>query len=61
MPRAPDVIAGVRPVDEKKGRGQRKKSILGVEGLRGLRVWVDVLDSSAGTAALPEVKKYRLS
>lgn len=26
-------LAGVRPVDEKKGRGQRKKSILGVEGV----------------------------
>lgn len=25
LPRAPDVIAGVRPVDEKKGRRQRKK------------------------------------
>lgn len=36
LPRAPDVIAGVRPVDEKKGRGQRKKSILGVEGVEGL-------------------------
>lgn len=36
MPRAPDVIAGVRPVDEKKGRGQRKKSILGVEGVEGV-------------------------
>lgn len=36
LPRAPDVIAGVRPVDEKKGRGQRKKSILGVEGVEGV-------------------------
>lgn len=36
LPRAPNVIAGVRPVAEKKGRGQRKKSILGVEGVEGV-------------------------
>lgn len=60
MPRAPDVFGGVRPVDEKKGRGQRKKSILGVRGLRGLRVWVDVLDSSAGTAALPSPRSKKI-
>lgn len=58
MPRAPDVIAGVRPVDEKKGRGQRKK-FSSWRGLRRLRVWVDVLDSSAGTAALPSPRSKK--